>query len=56
MKFQLSETAGNALVTETEKWIAPSHFRQESQFPQGRIVAYTDGKGGWISTPQGQGR
>jgi hypothetical protein len=55
MKFQLSETAGNALVTETEKWIAPSYFRQESQLPQGRIVAYTDGKGGWISTPQGQG-
>ena len=55
MKFQLSETAGNALVTETEKWISPSYFRQESQLPQGRIVAYTDGKGGWINTPQGQG-
>ncbi|HEV2445276.1 MAG TPA: hypothetical protein VGS58_05120, partial [Candidatus Sulfopaludibacter sp.] len=38
----------------TDRWIAPSYFRQESLVP-GRITAYTNGKDGWISTPQGSG-
>jgi hypothetical protein len=31
------------------------HFRQDSQLPAGRISAYSDGKTGWIVTPQGSG-
>lgn len=55
-EFQLAQAAGGLLVTETDRWLAPSYFRQESQIPkQGRIVAYFDGRSGSIGTPNGSG-
>lgn len=53
--FQLDARAGGMLVKETDRWIGPDHFRQDSAVPAGNIAAYTDGKTGWISTPQGAG-
>lgn len=53
--FLLDARAGGMLVKETDRWIGPSHFRQDSAVPAGNIAAYTDGKSGWISTPQGAG-
>jgi zinc protease len=46
---------GGAKVTEIDKWLAPTIFRQDSVLPAGRVAAYTDGRLGWISTPQGWG-
>jgi hypothetical protein len=46
---------GGARVTETDKWLAPNVFRQDSVLPAGRVAAYTDGRLGWIATPQGWG-
>jgi zinc protease len=46
---------GGATVSETDRWIAPTSFRQESVLPGGRVAVYTDGKLGWITTPQGWG-
>jgi zinc protease len=46
---------GGSKVVQTDKWVAPTVFRQDSTFPAGRVSAYTDGKVGWISTPQGWG-
>jgi hypothetical protein len=40
-------------IKQTNLWVAPDSFRQESQLPFGRIVVYSDGKSGWMSTPQG---
>src|SRR5205807_7637200 len=40
-------------ITQTNLWVAPNHFRQESQLPFGKIVVYSDGKSRWMSTPQG---
>jgi len=40
-------------VKQTNLWLAPDAFRQESQLPFGKIVVYSDGKSGWMSTPQG---
>lgn len=55
-EFQLgSPQAGGMTVKETNRWIKPSYFRQDSTVPAGKIAAYFDGKGGWISTPQGWG-
>ncbi len=53
--FQLDPKVGGLLVKETDRWVAPSHFRQDSVVPGGKIAAYFDGKTGWISTPQGSG-
>lgn len=36
--------------TQTDRWLAPSHLRQDMQSSRvGTLVRYTDGGGGWIS-------
>ncbi len=54
-QFTLSSAAGGMKVSETDSWLGPDHFRQESQLPQGRITAFYDSGLAWISTPQGDG-
>jgi hypothetical protein len=51
----LSPAAGGGHVKETDRWIAPTYFRQESELPVGKISAYWDGQHGWMATPQGSG-
>ncbi|HBY58410.1 MAG TPA: hypothetical protein DEH78_01225 [Solibacterales bacterium] len=34
-------------------WVRPSSFRQEQTLPFGKIVVFSDGKTGWLQTPQG---
>jgi predicted Zn-dependent peptidase len=53
--FQFDSSAGGMQVTETDRWMAPSHFRQDSAMPSGKISVYIDGESGWIATPQGPG-
>ncbi|MGH9628426.1 MAG: M16 family metallopeptidase, partial [Bryobacteraceae bacterium] len=33
--------------------VPPSEIRQEQELPFGKIIAYWDGKSGWLSTPKG---
>ncbi len=53
--FQFDSSAGGMQVTETDRWIAPGYFRQDSVVPAGKISAYIDGVRGWIATPEGTG-
>jgi zinc protease len=53
--FQFDASVGGMLVTETDRWMSPSYFRQDSVMPAGKITAYIAGETGWISTPQGTG-
>lgn len=34
-------------------WLSSGIFRQENTLPFGKVVAYSDGKSGWLKTPQG---
>lgn len=48
------QTAGGAMkARQTNRWVAPSHFRQDASLPFGNISTYFDGGTGWLSTPQG---
>jgi zinc protease len=41
---------------ETDQWVAPSTLRQDGTSPLfGRLIRYTDGKGGWMSNGFGSG-
>jgi hypothetical protein len=53
--FQLDATAGGMRVKQTDRWVAPMVFRQDSEMPMGKISAFSDGATGWIKTPQGTG-
>ncbi len=49
----MTAEAGGLKMKQRNRWLAPSYFRQEQDLPFGKVVAYTDGKTGWLSTPQG---
>src|SRR5207248_1315024 len=37
----------------TEFWLASGHYREENVLPFGKVMTYSDGKTGWVSSPQG---
>lgn len=37
----------------TNIFLAPDKVRQEQEVPGGKIITYSDGKSGWLATPQG---
>jgi zinc protease len=51
--LSMAQMPAGVKVKQTNIWVAPDHFRQESQLPFGKVIVYSDGKSGWMSTPQG---
>jgi zinc protease len=52
-EMTMSAAAGGMKMKQQIRWVAPSFFRQDQMLPIGNIVAYSDGKTGWLATPQG---
>jgi zinc protease len=52
-ELSLDPTAGGLKVTQTELWTASGQFREENVLPVGKVIVYSDGKTGWVSSPQG---
>lgn len=46
---------GAMKIKQVNRWIAPGTFRQDQTLPMGTIVAYSDGKSGWLALPPPQG-
>jgi zinc protease len=53
-KAQLSGPMGSMSVEQKIRIVYPSTMRQENVLPFGKIEVFTDGKAGWMKTPQGQ--
>jgi hypothetical protein len=48
------EPAGGGFkLKQTTLFVAPDHIRYEQEIQSGKYIFYSDGKGGWESTPQG---
>ena len=54
VELSIATMPPNLKIHQTNIWLAPSQFRQESQLPIGKVIVYSDGKSGWMSTPQGE--
>lgn len=52
-ELSLDPGAGGLKITQTEFWIASGHYREENILPFGKVLTYSDGKTGWVSSPQG---
>jgi zinc protease len=52
-ELALEPAAGGFKMKQVSMYLAPDQLRQEQELPFGKIIAYTDGKSGWLSTPQG---
>ncbi|MBZ5673867.1 MAG: insulinase family protein [Acidobacteriia bacterium] len=50
----LEAAAGGIKIKQVNMYVAPGNLRQEQELPFGKVIAYTDGKTGWMSTPQGE--
>jgi zinc protease len=50
----LEAAAGGIKIKQVNMYMALGALRQEQDLPFGKVIAYTDGKTGWLSTPQGE--
>ncbi len=54
-EFHVDPSAGGMNMKRTDQWVAPNLLREDNQLPFGTMVLYSDGKTGWMSSPQGSG-
>jgi len=52
-EVSLDQKAGGLKVQQTELWLAPSQYREDNVLPFGKVATYSDGKAGWVASPQG---
>lgn len=52
-EFHRAPSAPGTDMKRTDRWLAPSYFREDMQLPFGAISLYADGKTGWMASPQG---
>jgi zinc protease len=53
-ELHVDPSQGGITMKRTDRWVAPSYFREDTQLPFGIVGIYGDGKTGWMSSPQGQ--
>jgi zinc protease len=53
--YQFDVSAGGAQVTMTERWIGPSHIRQDNSSAATKVSVYCDGKTGWVANTRASG-
>lgn len=53
LNMQFVATQGGLKSSQVNYWVSPGMFRQENTLPFGKVVAYSDGKTGWLYSPQG---
>ena len=54
LSSELSMGGNKVTVKQVNRWLKPMVFRQESEFPFGKIIAFFDGEKGFLKTPQGE--
>jgi zinc protease len=52
-ELSLDAAAGGLKATQTELWISTGQYREEDVLPFGKMTSYSDGKTGWVASPQG---
>ncbi|MDP9054041.1 MAG: insulinase family protein [Acidobacteriota bacterium] len=54
-ELNLDPAAGALKAAQTQMWVAPGQYREENVLPFGKVITYSDGKTGWVSSPKGLG-
>jgi zinc protease len=54
-EVQIDPAAGGLKLKQTNRWLAPTLFRQEVEAPFGKLSSFTNGTNGWVKGPQGDG-
>jgi hypothetical protein len=53
LSMVMEPSAGGMTVKETTRMLGADQFRQDQELPFGKMAVYSDGKTGWLATPQG---
>ena len=48
-----SPAGGTLKIVQRSQFLEPSYMRQEQESSEGRLIAFTDGAAGWLTTPEG---
>jgi zinc protease len=51
---ELNTGQGTLKAKQKLQWMTPGIIRQDQELPFGKVIAFFDGKSGWLTTPQGQ--
>ena len=52
---EIAMAGAGVKIKQRNRYLAPGYFRQDLDLPFGKVATYTDGKTGWMVTPQGSG-
>jgi len=55
LDIQMDPAAGGKLMKETDRWIAPTYYREDTSMDGRPISAYCDGTYGWVASTLGSG-
>jgi zinc protease len=53
LSMQFDATVGGLKSAQVNYFLLPGIFRQENTLPFGKVIAFSDGKTGWLRSPQG---
>ena len=53
LEMALDASAGGIKIKQQNRYVSPQYLRQDQDLPFGKVSVYTDGKSGWLATPQG---
>ncbi len=51
LEMSMDPSAGGLKLKQTVRFVAPNHYRQDQELPFGKVIAYTNGATGWLSSP-----
>ncbi len=51
LEMSMDPSAGGLKLKQTVRFLAPNHYRQDQELPFGKVIAYTNGTTGWLSSP-----
>ncbi|MGA3185959.1 MAG: pitrilysin family protein [Bryobacteraceae bacterium] len=54
-EMAMDASAGGIKIKQQNRWVAPGIFRQDQVLPFGQVIAYSDGKSGWLALPPPRG-
>jgi len=54
-QVQIDPAMGGLKLKQVNYWLTPGLFRQEVEAPFGKLSSFTNGKSGWVKSPQGEG-
>ena len=51
LEMAMDPSSGGLKLKQTVRFVVPNNYRQDQELPFGKVIAYTNGTTGWLSSP-----